>query len=812
MTLFEDVRYAVRTLAKNPGFTIVAVIALGLGIGTNATVFTLTNGVLFKSTPFDRQDRILYVIMRNQTPGPGNINGQFNGVSYPDFRDWKAQVKSFEALSAYSQTALNLSDKNGFPEQFGAARVTADSFQTIGQKPVIGRDFSPADEKAGATAVAILGYGLWERRYGKDASVLGRTIRLNDVPTTVIGVMPMGLRFPGDSELWIPLTPNPNWEKRQSRNLTVFGRMAAGVSAKAAHAEMQAIGSRLESAYPETNKGFTPAVRTFSEQFNGPQITTMFLALLGAVGFVLLIACANVANLLLARAVGRTREISIRAALGASRWRVIRQLLVESVMLSVAGGVLGYLIAIWGVRTFDAVVIPLGKPPFIDFSMDYRVFVYLIAIALGTGVLFGLAPALRLSKLDVNNALKDGGRGASSGGRGKFLSGLLVVSEMALAVILLAGAGLMIRSFLNMYHKEIGVAADHGLVMRLFLPEAKYAKPEDQIAFHDRLHARLAALPGVESVAVANNMPTGGWSSFPYEFEGAAPVDEKKRPNLPVIVISPDYFRALDVKVLRGRSFSDSDTASSTAVAIVNQHFAEKFWPGDDPFAKRLRLFDNGSPGPWLTVVGVAADITQTGDATQTEHDAILYLPYKQKARRDMAIIARTRVPPETLGNAFRREVQTVDENLPVYNLQTLEGRLAQNRWAWRVFGGLFAIFAAIALLLASVGLYAVIAHSVNQRTQEIGVRMALGASGHSILGLVFGQGMLSVAIGLAVGLAGAFGVTRVLSMFLVQVSTADPVTYGTVAVLLATASALGCWIPARRAMTVDPVVALRHE
>jgi putative ABC transport system permease protein len=802
----EDVRYGLRGLANNAGFTILAVTALALGIGANATVFTLANGVLFKSMPFDQNDRILYLSTKNLSRG-----NQRAGVSYPDFLDWREQAKSFEDLSAFGGLGVNYSDKSGLPELYNASQMTANSFHAIGQKPVAGRDFTAEDEKRGAAPVAILGYGLWERRYGKDPSVVGRTVRLNDVPTTIIGVMPSGLTFPGQSDLWTPYVPGPNSEKRESRGLIAFGRMREGIGIKSVRTEMETIARRLEGAYPTTNQGIAALVQTFNEAFNGPQITVMFSALLGAVGFVLLIACANVANLLLARAVSRSREISIRAALGASRWRVVRQLLVESVMLSIAGGGIGWMISIWGVRTFDAVVTPLGKPAFIDFSMDYHVLVYLLAISLGTGVLFGLAPALRLSKLDVNTSLKDGGRGASGGGQGRYLSGLLVVTEMALAVVLLTGAGLMIRSFLAISRTSTGVNVANVLTMRLRLPEAKYLKDQDEISFHERLKTRLEALPGVDSVAIASNLPTGGSMNFPYELEGVPPVDEKRRQTLSALVISPDYFRVADVRALRGRFFTETDGGAGPPVTIVNQRFAERFWPGADPVGKRLRIFNGKTPEAWLTVVGLVPDILQNNISLQ-DHDPLIYIPYRQKPQRDMAIIARTHVPPSSLGTAFRQQVQSMDEDLPIYRLLTMEDRLAQNYWPWRVFGSLFAIFAGIALVLASVGLYAVIAHSVSQRTQEIGVRMALGASAQNIHRLVFGQGMLQLAIGLGVGLAAAFGITRILRTLLVQVSPTDPGTFITVSLVLALAAVLGCWIPARRAMSVDPVVALRNE
>jgi predicted permease len=445
------------------------------------------------------------------------------------------------------------------------------------------------------------------------------------------------------------------------------------------------------------------------------------------------------------------------------------------------------------------------------FDMDYRVFAYLVTISIGTGVLFGLAPALRLAKLDVNTSLKDGGRGASTGGRGKHLSSVLVIAEVALAVVLLAGAGLMVRTFLNIYRAPLGVNENNVLTMRLPLSAAKYPQPNDQVSFHERLRPRLQALPGVQAVAIANFLPTGGSSSFSYELEGAPPVGTQRRPSLSALIISADYFRVMDVRPITGRAFNDDDGAVGPPVAIVNERFASKSWPRESPVGKRLRLFSGATPDPWLIVVGEVPNIVQN-DITPKEIDPLIYVPYRQKPAPDMAIVVRTLVPPASLATPFRKEIQAVDADLSVYNLWTMQQRLERNYWFFRVIGILFVIFAAIALFLASIGLYAVMAHSVSQRTQEIGVRMAMGATGRAILRLLFTQGMLRVTIGLAVGLLGAFAVTRVLKAVLIQVAPADPVTFAAASLILAVVAALGCWIPARRAMRVDPMVALRHE
>ncbi|HTS77987.1 MAG TPA: ABC transporter permease [Bryobacteraceae bacterium] len=807
MALLEDVRFGIRAMATHPGFTATAAIALALGIGANATVFAIADAALYKNMPF-MDDGIMYLSTKNVSRGQQRM-----GVSWPDFRDWQNQIKSFDGMAGFDFNIDNISDKSGLPTRYNVAAITANTFSLIGQKPVMGRDFTPEDEKRSANPVVILGYGVWENRYGKDASLLGKTIRVNDVPTTVIGVMRNGFRFPYDSDMWTAFQPGDNAEKRENRFYGAIGRLAAGASEKSAAVEMNGIAHNLAKAYPATNEGVEAVVHNFSEDFNGPNLVVLLASLLGAVAFVLLIACANVANLLLARAVDRAREISIRIALGAGRWRIIRQLLVESVMLSILGGVLGWFFSFWGLKAFDAAV-RAQVPAWMNFSMDYRGFAFLAAISVGTGLLFGLAPALRLSRLDVNASLKDQSRGSSRGRRGHYLSTILVVTEIALAVVLLAGAGLMIRSFMNVYTMKTGVNPKNVLVMRLFLPEARYPKDQDQIAFHDRLKSSLDALPGVQVSSIAITMPTGGAWNLPYEIEGDPPADPKRRPMIGELVISPDYFRAMDVKVQRGRVFTEADGVGGVPVVIVNQRFAEKFFPKQDPIGKRLRTYDGDKPGAWLTVVGVVPNIVQNlpnQNATR-ELTALVYVPYREKPVRDMSIMARTTVPPNSLGTAFRQAVAAIDDDMPLYNMRSLQERLDQNNWPQKVFGSLFAIFALIAVVLASVGLYAVIAHSVNQRTQEIGLRMALGASAERILRLIFVQGLRQILIGLTIGVAAAIGLTRVLTTILVNVSPRDPATLMIVSLVLIAAAFLGCLLPARRAMKVDPVVALRHE
>ena len=814
--IVQDMRYAVRGLRRSPGVSVTAIATLALGIGVNATVFTVTNAVLFRGFPHvDPNNRLLYL-------GTAK-NGSGGAVSYPDFEDWRAQAKSFTEMAVVSNGGLRLilSDRSGAPETCDGTQLSANSFQVLGQKPILGRDFALSDEVPGASPVAILSYGFWERRYAKDASLIGKTIRLDGSPTTVIGIMPPGFDFPHHRvDLWMPLMPAPNLQKREARRLWfAFGRMADGVTITSARAEMDTIGRRLESAYPLTNQDVHPRVMNFHEAFIGPNAAAFYGAIWGAVGFVLLIACANLANLQLARAIGRSREISVRIALGAGRRRIIRQLLIESVMLSSIGGVFGWLIAIGSVRTWELFANPPSSYDHWNYSLDYSVFSYLVAISIATGLLFGLAPAIRLSKLNVNTALKDGGRGATGGGSRKGLSALLVTGEMALAVVLLLGAGLMIRSFLKIYTADLGVRTANLLTVAVRLPAARYPGGPAQIAFFERLTTHLKSIPGVDSVALADSLPGLYAPRLPYELAGAPLIDDQRRPSLSALVIGPDYFRTLAAAMLSGREFNDFDGVSGIPVAIVNQRFASQFWPGEDPLGKRLRLFDGKTADAWRTVVGVASNIVQNDNTGQT-FDPVVYVPYRQKPAAAMAVVARTRVPPGSLGTAFRREIQAIDSELVIYSgLGSIEGpkplteSLALNNyWSKGVNATLFLVFAAIALLLAAVGLYAVVAHSVSRRTQEIGVRMAVGASARDILKLVFRQGMVPLGIGLTIGLAGSLAITRVLKSELVQVSPTDPITLVVASALLVFSAALGCLIPARRAMRIDPMTALHHD
>jgi len=801
----KDIRVAVRRLLQEPGFTAVVVIALALGIGVNTTVFTLVNAVLFRGLPFEQPDRVMYLTSNDVAKDRTDLR-----VSYPDFRDWSEQAKSFKGLAGFSETSSVVTDSSGPPERYRNYRFTPNAFPLIGQKALLGRDFLPEDSAAGANPVCILGYTIWENRYGRDSGIIGRTVRIDEGIVTVVGVMPKGMKFPLNADLWTPLIPTGNFAKREERNVSVFGRLSDGVRLPAARQEMQLIDQRLAGAYPKTDQGITTTIIPYNDEYNGGPIHVVFLAMLGAVGFVLLIACANVANLLLARSLARNREFSIRAALGAGRWRIIRQLLVESVLLGMVGGVAGLFIAKWGVRAFDLAVANVGKPYWIDFRMDFTVFVYLLGICVLTGLLFGLAPAIQLSKTDLNSTLKEGGRASSGGARSRHLSAFLVVTEVALSIVLLVGAGLMVRSFLNAYNLTHGMGTERYLTMRVNLPASRYKDVPARTRFFEQLETRLRSVPGAESSALVTQLPMRGGYAWRFEVEGAPPVEEEKRSRSLALIASANYFSTMGIPILRGRSFNDVDGTPGRNTVIVNQRFAAKYWPGEDPIGKRVKVLWEGDR-PWWTVAGVSQDFRQT-QLSEDRIEPVIYLPYRGKTMSDYAILIRASVAPTSLTSAVRKVIQDLDAELPVFEVATLQEDLMQQQWAYRVFGTVFTIFALIALLLSSVGLYAVMAYSVSRRTQEIGVRLAMGASSRNILAMVLAHGMRQLGIGLVLGLAGAFGLARVLKALLVGVTPSDPITFVTISAILLAVGLLACWLPARAAMKLDPTIALRYE
>jgi predicted permease len=819
MGIWEDLRFAARLLHKDRWFSLVAALALALGIGVNATVFTFVNAVLIRGLPIADPERTLAVDSWDR----GRSRGQ--GVSYLDYRDWREHTKAFETFAAYSGTIANLSDEGQPPERYSGSHMTANAFSILGMRPVIGRDFVPDDDRRGAASVALIGHTIWLNRYGSSPSVIGRQVRINDIPTTIIGVMPEGVRFPFNTDVWIPLAQIHGLEEqeRNSRPLQTFGHLAPGVTRAQAQSELVNISKKIESENTDTNKDIQARVQTFNEQQNGGPIRTVFLSLMGAVAFVLLIACANVANLLLARATNRAREISVRISLGASRWRVVRQLLMESVLLSALAGIGGLGIAAIGIRLFDRATQDVGRPYWIQFTMDGTVFAFFAAVCLGTGIIFGLAPALHASKTDINEVLKEGGRSGTAGVRARRWTGALMVAELVLTVVLLAGAGFMMRNFVTMYRLDLGVDTSKLLTMALALPDRKYPALEQRLAFYERLEERLKSNPAIESVTITSNIPLQGGFLRRLEVEGKTVDPNAQKPNVTMLTVDPRYFQTVGLPILRGRDLTDQDGMTGREAAIVNQRFAALHFPGEDPIGRRITLSIDlqGGAAPQggvplsltATIIGIVPSLRQR-DFQLPDPDSIAYLPFRTDPRGFMNLIVRSAGDPRLMTPVLREEVRAVDADLPLFGIRTMDEQLAQARWPFRVFGAMFAMFALIALTLSAVGLYAVTAYAVSQRTQEIGVRMALGAQANEVAWLFLRRSLIQLGIGLTLGVAGALGVGTLFSQtqLLIQNRAGDPITIGGITLLLALVASVACFLPARRATRLDPLVALRRD
>lgn len=776
-TCWQDVRYAARTLARTPSVSLIAVLALALGIGANTTVFTVVSSALSFDLGVPHIDRLV-ILSLNDTAHRGDLMNSLPGLyaSLPE-------VKTIVHPAAYQMSSVNVTDRSGVPERYRAVKMTASGFSTIGRNAALGRVFGPQDD----ASVVLLSHQVWQNRYGLAPSIIGQSIRVDGSPFVVIGVMPQNVRFPEDTDLYMPLDSRELLARSPGRPILAFGRLADGVDIAQARAELTTIAGRV---FPDA----AADVRLMLEIYGAYDGRVLFWAMLFAVAFVLLIACADVASLLLSRAAARAREISIRIAIGAGRARIVRQLLIESLLLSVVSGACGWIVAMAGLHWFDGFTGKTGRPAWMDFSMRPSVFLYLAAISIGAGILFGLAPAVQLARVDVNNAVKEGGQGASGGTRGRSLSSLLVVVQMALCVMLLTGAGLMIRSSLKLYSAPLGVNTAGVLTMQVDLPEPKYPKPDDRIAFYRRLQSRLESLPGVETASLTSNLPAAGWLEFARDSEDSS--------RIAGLIVGATYFRVMQVNPTRGRLFNDNSV-------MVNESFAAQYWPGESPLGKQLRLAPAGSAPRWFEVAGVVPNIQQNFQRP-LQTDPLVYVPYAAAPRSVMSVVARTRVPPATLETAFRRELQKLDDELPAAEMRTLEEHMTRHRLNVTAFATLFSMFGAIALVLAFAGLYGVMAHSVSRRTQEIGIRGALGASRRDLLLMVFAQGLQQVGIGLGVGLPLAFALTRLLRRALVGVSPSDPITLAAVIIVLAVAGVLGCAIPARRATQIDPARALR--
>ena len=801
--MFQDLRYGLRILIKHRGFSIVAVLTLALGIGANTAIFSVVNAVLLRGLPFRDTDRLVAIWESN----PLNDH---NEVSAANFLDWREQSSVFEHLAALSYASLALTGGDE-PERLQAVVVTPAFFSVLRTQPMLGRTFFPEEEKPGAARVVVLSHGLWQRRFSSDLDLIGKTITLNGVDRTVVGVMPpqFELQFPIQRQIdvWLPRIFTPELAaSRGSHFLYVFGRLAPGVGMAQAQTEMASLAERLAQQYPKTNTGTTVRLVSLQEQIVG-KVRRALLILLGAVGFVLLISSANVANLLLGRAAAREKEIAIRAALGASRFRVVRQLLTEGALLAGVGGALGLLFAFWGIRLIISVS-PATIPRLNEVAIDGRVLGFTLAISLLTGMIFGMAPALQASRPNLNESLKEGIRSSATGVRQRLRS-LLVVGEVALALVLLAGAGLLVRSFWRLVRVDPGFNTDHVLALDVALPFAKYPRENQQAAFFRQALERIEALPGVVSAGSTLNLPLGGSNATtgvtPDDRPTPAPSDI---PEIDYRLASANYFRTLGIPLRSGREFTDRDAPGSPDVVIVNESLARRFWPDEDAVGKRVTIRED-PPTPCV-VVGVVGDVRH--NRLDAESKPEIYLSYLQKPNDFMEIVVRTAADPSSMVGTLRREIAAVDKDQPIHNVKTMDQILAESVSQPNFNVLLLGVFAAVAVLLAAVGIYGVISFVVTQRTREVGIRIALGARRGDVMKLVMKQGMALAFGGVAIGLAASFALTRLLEGLLFGVGASDPSTFIAITLFLMLVAAVACYLPARRAAHVDPLTALRHE
>ena len=805
-TLIKDIRYGVRMLVRNPGFTIVSVIALALGIGANVAIFSVVNGVLLRPLPFGEPERLMMV---RETKIP-----QFPefAVSPGNFLEWKKQNTVFERLVAFAGSGFNLIG-TGDPERLIGLKVTEGFFAMLGAQPQLGRDFLVEEDQPGRNNVVVLSHGLWQRRFGGDPKILNQAITLSGQSYTVIGVMPETFRFGGGdevTELWTPMAFTAQEAQNHGGHyVAAMGKLKPGITSDQANSEMSTIAGRLTAQFPGTNTGWDVKIIPLLE-YSVRTIKPALLVLLVAVAFVLLIACANVANLLLARAAGRQREIATRTALGAGRWRIVRQLLTESMLLSLVGGVVGLLLAKWGTDLLLTLA-PSDLPRMSNVSIDDRALAFTVAITFLTALIFGLVPALQASKPNLNETMKDAGRGSTEGGRRKFIRSTLVVLEVASALVLLVGAGLLIKSFWRLQKVDPGFNPDNALTAVVSLPKNKYPEGSQKVLFFQQLIERVSALPGVQAAGAAHVVPmTGDDYVLSFEIDGRPPLPPGSSQSTNYYSVTADYFKAMGIPLRRGRVFTERDTKDSPPVAVINETMVQKIFPNEDPIGKRITFDDRDKNPRWFEIVGIVGDVKQYGLDQPTTMQT--YEPYTQQPPDSMMLVVRSAVDPTNLSAAIRSEVLKLDKEQPTTYIKTLNQYFAISVAQQRFSVVLLGIFAVVALVLAAVGIYGVLSYAVTQRTHEIGIRMALGAGQRDVFRLVVGRGMLLSVIGVVGGLVAAFGLTRLMASLLFGVTATDAVTFASVAGVLLSIALLACYIPARRATKVDPLVALRYE
>lgn len=803
-SLKQDLYYGLRMLWKSPAFTLIAVIALALGIGANTAIFSVVNGVLLRPLPYPQPEQLAMVWLDNRRQG---IRDDI--TSYPNFTDWRDQSKTFQGMAAVRGISANLTG-SGEPEELRGASVSSNFFQLMGVTPALGRGFTIEEEQPGKDKIVVLSHALWLRRFGGDPGILNKTIYLSGEANTVVGIMPPGFQFPGKTEIWGTLAPNDRLRAaRGAFWLPVVGRLKPGVTRQQAQADMDVIARQLEQQYPNANAGYGINVVPLLEQTVG-NIKTALWVLLGAVAFVLLIACANVANLLLARAAARGQEIAIRAALGAGRWRIIRQLLTESILLSVIGGALGILLAVWGLHLLVSLG-PANIPRLENVRLDSRVLGFTFGLSLLTGLLFGIVPALQTSQVGMNETLKEGGRSGTSGRRTQRIRSGFIVAEIALTLVLLVGAGLLIRSFWRLQQVSPGFRTDNVLTIQLRLPRTKYPEGAQIASFYQQLQERLSALPGVQAASATSTImlpKLANSSNFTIEGRPADPREQSL--ELPFDSVLPNYFQTMGIQLLQGRTFNALDGRDSQQVTIVNETFAKRFFPNNDPIGRRFTFGDGGNNPQWLTIVGVVRDTKRQGLDAPVRIES--WLPISQAPSRTMTMVVRSAGDPLAISRSVREAVWALDKDLPIPKMETMEQVLSEQVAQRRLNMLLLGLFAALALILAAVGIYGVMNYAVTQRTNEIGIRLALGAQSRDVLRLIVGQGMKLAVAGVGIGLIATFAITRLMAGLLFGVSTTDPLTFTAIAILLAIVALLACYIPARRATKVDPMIALRCE
>ncbi|MBV8856414.1 MAG: ABC transporter permease [Acidobacteria bacterium] len=809
-TLLQDVRFGFRQLLKSPGFTAVAVLALALGVAANTAIFSVVNAVLIRPLPYKDPSRLVMVWEQNRIQ-----DERQHVISPANFIDWQEQSDVFEEMTAYSDWHANLTG-GGEPVEVPVQYTTPNLFRLLGARPVLGRDFTPDDGRPDAPEVVVLSHGLWQRRFGSDPSVVGQKVTINGTPAEVIGVMPAGFQwfvrqgsFTGKpSELWLPFGLRAEHRVRRGRYWSAVARLKDGVTPERAQAELSQVAARLEQQYPDFNTGWGVEVTPLREQFAG-QIRPALWVLLAAVGFLLLIACANVANLLLARAAARRREVAIRTALGASRWRVVRQFLTESLLLALAGGGLGLLLAWWGVE----LLVAMSPPDLLDVGsvgLDLSVLGFTLGVSLLTAVVFGVAPALEAARPGANEFLKEGAKGSTGGRRSRRLRAAFVVSEIALALMLLVGAGLAVKSFVRLESVSPGFDSGGLLTMRVELPQRKYRDGQQAMQFYRQALERIKGLPGVESAGAVSFLPFAGpGAATDFTVEGRPAPRRGEEAVADVRVIDEDYFRAMRIPVLRGRAFSPQEVAEERRVAVISESLAKKYFAGEDPLGKRVRVSMKPDQQP-TEIVGVVADVKS--QALDEESRPTVYWPQAELPVNFTSLVVRAKGDPLALAAPIRKEIQAIDAEQPVADVRTMNQLLAESVGRARFSAFLLGVFACVAAALAAVGLYAVMSYAVAQRTREIGIRVALGAQGRDVLGLVVRQGLALALAGAALGLAGALALTRLMRSLLYEVSTTDLATYVSVSALLLVVALLACLVPARRATKVDPMVALRYE